>query len=276
MKSIYQPVVKEGIRIQYLGQAGFLLHTGGTGVLIDPYLSDYVISSGIGDPKLFSREFEAPLVPEELFGINFIFITHDHADHSDPLTLGPILKNNPACIVICPRPVVAGLAKLKFSTEKFLVPEIGVDINLGAITFQAIPSAHYELERDRQTGEFKYLGFVLKPGGVVLYHSGDTILYEGLESYLKNAAPRIDIACLPVNGRDKKREALGMVGNLLPEEALHLAQSLGIDLVIPMHNDLFRVNQLDPQSIVELARRDFPDQKVKWMKHGDLLEYKRK
>jgi L-ascorbate metabolism protein UlaG (beta-lactamase superfamily) len=47
-------------------------------------------------------------------------------------------------------------------------------------------------------------GFVIKGGDTVVYidpyHAGDTILYDGLVERLRRHA--LDIACVPVNGRD--------------------------------------------------------------------------
>lgn len=67
----------------FLGQAGFLLRSGGITVTIDPYLSDSV--SAIA-PE-FGRRYPAPLEPHELH-VDVFIVTHNHRDHLDPETLG--------------------------------------------------------------------------------------------------------------------------------------------------------------------------------------------
>ena len=63
------------MRVQYLGQAGFKIDGVKTSYLIDPYLSDYVVSGGYGSAELFSRNFPPPVQPENLIHIDAVFIT---------------------------------------------------------------------------------------------------------------------------------------------------------------------------------------------------------
>lgn len=56
------------IQIKYLGQAGFVIKQAEKSFVIDPYLSNYVVESGIGAAELFSREFAAPVTPSQLTG----------------------------------------------------------------------------------------------------------------------------------------------------------------------------------------------------------------
>ena len=46
------------MELTYLGQAGFLIEDNERRYLIDPYLSNYVVTGGIGDPEYFSRVFK--------------------------------------------------------------------------------------------------------------------------------------------------------------------------------------------------------------------------
>lgn len=263
------------MKIMFLGQAGFLIEGNGTRFIIDPYLSNFVVDSGIGNAKLFSREFPAPIQTDKLCDIDTAFITHDHADHCDPTTLIPLLMNNPKCKVICPYTVFNVLIKLGISHKRLCVPPVGMGQKEGSLSYSAIPSAHYLLDLNPETGESPYFGYVIEFDGVVIYHSGDTVLYDGLLRTLRHAASHIDIACLPVNGRDEKREALGIIGNLQPEEAAKLAHSLGANFLIPMHNDLFKINRLDPEIVNNHITKHFTGQKVKWLQPGDVFHYPR-
>jgi L-ascorbate metabolism protein UlaG (beta-lactamase superfamily) len=257
--------------LTFLGQAGFLIEIKRHRFLIDPYLSNYVVSSGIGSAEYFSREFKPPFSPTELGRIDAIFITHDHADHCDPLTLMPILSAQSQCVIYGPFTVAAQLRSLRVNPYQARVISVGKPVIIESVTVKSIPSAHYELESDGATGEYPFLGFVFNLEGSTVYHSGDTILYEGLVERLAEISSHYDLACLPVNGRDKAREDLGITGNLMPEEALKLAASINSKILIPMHNDLFKINSMDPNILDEIQGSKYPDLEVKWLKAGESL-----
>lgn len=260
------------MKLQYLGQAGFLLKHLSLCVMIDPYLSNYVVTSGIGDAEHFSRAFPAPIDPQTVSGIEAIFVTHDHADHTDPDTLLPILENNPQCVVIGPQSSLDHLKAEGVGEGQLRLAHAFNQENIGDLRFTALPSAHYGLEKNETTGEYTYLGFVIEVDGKVIYHAGDTILYDGMLESLKKISDHYEVCCLPANGRDAEREAMGMIGNLHPEESLELAHQLKAGMLIPMHNDMFKVNSLDPQRLNQYAKEHFPDQKVKWMSPGEVLD----
>lgn len=263
-----QPLVE----FTFLGQAGFIVRDADHGFLIDPYLSNYVVDGGIGPAELFSREFPAPLQAEEMTNIEAVFITHDHADHCDPDTLLPLYRANSALKFICPKPVSEHLASLGVDQQQMIVPEIGkVDTQCG-IEYYAVPAAHYQFDLD-ESGAYAYLGFVIKLGDSWIYHAGDTILYDGMVEQILRYANQIDVACLPVNGRDGWRERMGMVGNLDGAEALELTLRLKADVLIPMHNDLFKVNHVNPAILADLLDRKAPRQKVHWLQPGEKYYY---
>lgn len=73
----------------------------------------------------------------------------------------------------------------------------GESVKVGGFTIHAVPAAHNELETD-QAGCHKYLGYVVQAGPCTIYHSGDTLRYEGMLEWLRRWP--IDIAILPING----------------------------------------------------------------------------
>ena len=80
-----------------------------------------------------------------------------------------------------------------------------------------------------------------KLGPWTLYHSGDTIPYEGMEEILKQWS--INVALLPINGRLPERR---VAGNLWGREAARLAKSISVGIVIPCHYEMFEFNTENP------------------------------
>ena len=259
------------MELEYLGQAGFILSSAEEKYLIDPYLSNYVVSSGIGEAKFFSRAFPPPVAAKTINNVKAIFVTHDHADHCDPETILPVLVNNPGCLVVGPQPALDHLRHEGVNEDRLWLAPVTEWNEINGVRFTSLPSAHYQLDQDERTGNYPYLGFVLNLEGRMIYHSGDTILYDGLEDRLLEISGSYDICCLPVNGRDAEREALGIVGNLQPEEALWLADKLKAEVLIPTHNDLFEINHLDPSRLEEHRKNLYPNQAVKWMQPGEFF-----
>ncbi|MGQ0605010.1 MAG: MBL fold metallo-hydrolase [Anaerolineales bacterium] len=266
------PVPAGMLALCYLGQSGFIIKGGETIIYIDPYLSNYVEEAGFAPPGTFARQFPPPLLPHEATHVQVIFCTHEHADHTDPLTVGPLAAAAPEAIFIGPANSRDVLLAAGIAAERIRVPPVDEPQTLGALTFTALPAAHYELDYDPQRG-YRWLGFIIELNGVTLYHSGDTILYDGLVERLQRQ--RIDIACLPVNGRDGWRERLNLTGNLDGPEAAELAVSIGADVFIPMHNDLFALNRVSPVVLAEFLDRRYPRQKCHWLQPGELYFYVR-
>jgi len=112
-----------------------------------------------------------------------------------------------------------------------------------------VPAAHETIERD-ESGRCKFLGYVVRFGPWTVYHSGDTVLYDGMVERLRRY--EIDVALLPINGRSPDR---GVPGNLWGREAARLAQDIAARLVIPCHFDMFEFNTATPVELSAAAQK---------------------
>jgi L-ascorbate metabolism protein UlaG (beta-lactamase superfamily) len=111
------------------------------------------------------------------------------------------------------------------------------------ITLEAIHSAH-EQRVLNEKGEDEFLGYVVRAGRVALYHSGDCVPHEGLVESLSGRS--IDLALLPINGRDDARRSTGIPGNFTLEEAVRLCEQAGIPSLLCHHYGMFDFNTVDP------------------------------
>jgi L-ascorbate metabolism protein UlaG (beta-lactamase superfamily) len=249
-----------------LGQSGFAVKGGDTIVYIDPYLSDSVAAGG--GPE---RRFPPPLEAASVAHAQAVFASHDHLDHVDEATLTPMLAASPQARLITSPQGAARLRGAGLASDRILTPALGEEYELGALRYTAIPAAHYAFEVDN-AGCASYQGFVLRLNGVTLYHAGDTIIFPELLEALAaaTASVAIDIALLPINGRDGFREARGIVGNLLPEEAVLLAQRIGARTLIAMHNDMFATNRVNPALLFDALDRHAPFLPCHVLQPGEL------
>jgi len=239
------------LHLWWLGQSGYLVQWQGYHLLIDPYLSDSLTKKYAATNKPHVRMTERVIAPERLDFVDVVTSSHNHTDHLDGETLIPLLKANPNLTVIVPR------ANVNFAAERLQIPPerltpIRVDdvpLIVDPFSFQAIPSAHESLEMN-ENGDHRFVGLVIKIGPWTIYHSGDCIPYEGLAQQLKNY--RIDVALLPINGRDPAR---GVAGNFNGEEAVGLAKEVDAKLVIPCHYEMFEFNTASPAGFIQFANR---------------------
>src|SRR5690606_6532809 len=84
------------------------------------------------------------------------------------------------------------------------------------IRVKAIPAAHETFEYDSTNGH-RFVGYIIELNGVKMYHAGDTLVYPELVTMLKEE--KIDLAFLPINGRDFFRNTRNIVGNMDVREA---------------------------------------------------------
>src|SRR4029453_13193961 len=112
----------------------------------------------------------------------------------------------------------------------------GRSVESGGVRLTAVASAHETVERDER-GRCRFLGYVFDLAGFRIYHSGDTVLYDGMVERLR--PHRVDLALLPINGALPGRR---VPGNLSGVEAARLAKDIGAGLVIPCHYEMFEFN----------------------------------
>jgi L-ascorbate metabolism protein UlaG (beta-lactamase superfamily) len=226
----------------WLGQSGFLIQHANDWVLIDPYLSDSLTKKYAMTDKPHVRMTRQVIAPEHLNMARMILTTHNHTDHFDPDTLVPLMNAKPWKYIVVPAAnLEVANARLQGALNNGGGELRGLNDGekLGnGIT--AIAAAHESIERDEK-GQCRFLGYVLQTGHWTIYHSGDTVLYDGLVERLK--AFSIDVAILPINGRAPERR---VAGNLTGREAAQLAKAIGARLVIPCHYDMFEFNTADP------------------------------
>ena len=253
-----------GLAIYWLGQAGFVLAWGEQRWLVDPYLSDALARKYAGQEFSHERMMPAPIGAGEFSRVDLVLCTHRHGDHLDPGTLTQLAARHPGCRFVVPaaewdhaRAVGLPAARL-IGAEAFrplLLGDPAPEDDADDWDVLPLPAAHEALERDA-TGRHRFLGYVLRLGRCRVYHSGDSVPYEGLTERLREC--RCDVALLPVNGRREFLRRRGIAGNFTLTEATELCRGAGIPAMVAHHHGMFAFNTVEPSVIDEAARASEP------------------
>jgi L-ascorbate 6-phosphate lactonase len=214
--------------LTWLGQAGFLIETGGARLLVDPFFSEHE-----------GRTFPPP--PIDVFGarIDRVLVTHEHLDHLDPDSLRDIAVRSPGVSVIAPEPLREQVKGVPFAGVR---PGDRVDLP-GGVAVRVVRAVHAVHPSDgySEGGDPpRFVGYVIETDGVAIYHGGDTIADDRVLAGLDGV--RVDVALLPVNGRGFFREQEDLAGNLDARDAVALAAHCGASILVPLHWDLMAGN----------------------------------
>jgi L-ascorbate 6-phosphate lactonase len=255
-------VLPNSLGLYGLGQVGVAVKGPDGVIYVDPYLTDYG-----GPEERLARNFSPPLEPVDITNATHVLITHAHVDHFDPETLGPLARSSPQAHFY--GPYTCDFSGVASTTERITVPEVGKACAAGHAQITAIPSAHTELEQSERG--YPYLGYVIEWNGVTVYHAGDTVIYDGLVDRLRRWS--IDVAFVPINGRDYFRTSQGIVGNTDFREAAELAETLDIRTVVPTHYDLIPGNTQNPAYFVDYLYQLNPNRRHHLLRLGELYYY---
>jgi L-ascorbate metabolism protein UlaG (beta-lactamase superfamily) len=253
LADVRRVLAERGAGVWWLGQSGFLVAQNGRALISDPYLSDSLTRKYAGTAKPHVRMTERVVDPAALGALGVIDVitsSHQHTDHFDAETLRPLLSANPQARLVLPA-AIGEFAIERLGPEaaaRLVELDEGQSARVGELEFHGIAAAHNTVERDA-LGRCRFLGYVVEWAGLTFYHSGDTLLHDGLVPALRRF--NMDLAFLPINGSEPER---GVAGNLSGKEAARLAHAAGARQVIPCHYDSFEFNTAPPDEFIAECR----------------------
>lgn len=230
--------------LTWLGQAGFRLCHNGSVVVIDPFFSEH------------EKRLRPPPDLSFVGDADWVLATHEHIDHLDIGCLRQIASRNPKVNVALPAPI-AHMVEGIVPANQIHAVEVGTSIRAGSVVVEVVPAVHGIQIEDAYTdgsagdGRVRFVGYVVRTAARSYYHSGDCIVTAELIDCL--AGKQVDVALLPVNGRDYFREQSGIVGNMDVREAIGFAKAIRASVLVPMHWDLFRGNTERPGAVADQA-----------------------
>ena len=184
----------DGFAVWWLGQSGFLIKSAAGHLLFDPYLSDSLTKKYADTDKPHVRMTGRVVDPSKLKPVDVVTSSHNHTDHLDAETLNPLRQANPGLKLVAPEANRAFVAeRLGCDPDWPIGLNEGEAVDVGGFEIYGVPAAHETVERD-EAARCRFMGFVARFGDWAVYHSGDTMLYDGMADLL--APFRVDLALL--------------------------------------------------------------------------------
>jgi len=232
-----------GNKLTWMGHATFrIITTSGKVIVVDPWVQSN------------------PMCPEVLKNfdrLDILLISHGHFDHiADAVELGKryspqVVAIYETCAWMQSKGVTTTSPMNKGGTQK-----VG-DLEITMVN--AIHSCGIQ-DGDKIIYGGEACGFVIGlPGGLKVYHAGDTAVFGDMKLIADLYAP--DVAMLPI----------GDHFTMGPREASLATRLLRVKHVIPMHFGTFPLLTGTPDALRELTR-DIPGLEIHALKPGETLD----
>ena len=262
------------IHLAWLGQAGFAIKFKDKLLIMDPYLSDFLSKKYKGTIFPHVRLMKIPLLPEKIRNLDYVLSSHAHSDHMDPETLTILSNNNPDYKIIVPAAEIEEAVKRGAIRKQIIPSNDGKTIELENIIKIIGVGASHEVLKINEKGEYHFLGYVFDLGGIRIYHSGDCIPYDGLFEKIRDL--QIDLALLPINGRDEYRLSNNIAGNFKIPEVFELCEKSEIQKLIVHHFGMFAYNTVTQEELNDLRKKSSPQLQIIIPEINQIYKIKKK
>jgi L-ascorbate metabolism protein UlaG (beta-lactamase superfamily) len=232
-----------GNKLTWLGHSAFRITTpSGSVILIDPWV--------LSNPM-------TPAPDKKFERIDVMLVTHGHFDHiADAVALGKQFK-----------PQVVGIFETCGWLESKGVPNTnpmnkGGTQKVGEIEITMVNAIHScgIQDGDQEIYGGEACGYIVRlPGGLTIYHAGDTAVFGDMKIIGDLYAPQL--ALLPIGDRF----------TMGPREAALAVRLLNVQHVVPMHYGTFPVLTGRPETLRELIS-DIPSLEIHTLKPGESIE----
>lgn len=221
-------------RLTYIGHGTVLLSLGGSAILTDPILRNWLGPLHRQGP---------PVDPVVTTNTDLVLISHVHRDHLDISSLRRLPASTPLVV-----PHGATRWAARGGADEIREIRVGETISIAGVEVTATPAVH-DGHRDRRRGPgAEAVGYLIGADDRTVYFAGDTDLFRGMSEL-----GSIDLALLPVWGWGTSAGE----GHLDPEDAASALELLRPSVAVPIHWGTFfplGLRRLRPRFLTEPPR----------------------
>lgn len=241
----------DGLSVWYLGCNGFVVRTPETTLYVDPFFGD-------GDPPSFYRMLPVPLHPADVSDCDGVLVTHEHLDHFNPPSYGPILENTGARLYApssCFEDPQIDWDDFQAPDDQRTVVEPGMEFEVGDL------SVHVRAGNDPDSvGEVTYV-FEHETG--TYFNAGDSRFADAFSDIGEEFD--IDVGSLVFGthanifwsedwvGEDEEPETRPTQMYMEENDVVAAANALQLDRLVPCHFDMWKGGRGDPKVLHEHA-----------------------
>ncbi len=221
----------EDLKITWIGHSSFLIQISGINILVDPIFYGLMF--------LYKRVLPSGINIKDLPKIDYVLISHDHADHFDYKTLLELKKFNPTILI------PEGTSSWFFKNNFLKVIELDwwqdcfFYFNNKEIKFSFLPAVHWSGRKYSQINKSFWGSWMITVNYKNIYFAGDTAYdnhFKDIAQYFKT----IDIALMPI-GPVEPRDTVKF-SHLCSKQAVKAFIDLNAENFIPMHWGTFKLN----------------------------------
>jgi L-ascorbate metabolism protein UlaG (beta-lactamase superfamily) len=188
----------------WLGNNGFALKYRAAILFVDPDLA----------------QPDAPLGGGDVRHAGLILCTH--SGRVNVGTIPAMLSASPRAKLVIPKSVADHAHSIGIPYARMVTTDAGLRVEYLDDRIYAVPSSHGKLDWT-PLGGYPYLGYLVRFGGVTIYHAAECVPYDDIVDRLRPYS--VTVALLPVGGRPHSFDI---------SEAAQLAQDIGARWLIPM------------------------------------------
>jgi L-ascorbate metabolism protein UlaG (beta-lactamase superfamily) len=211
----------------WIGHATWVLRLGGKLIATDPLWSERI-------QTVIKRRVAPGVALANVPKLDIVTVSHDHFDHLDMPTLRRI---GPETTFVVP----TNVGPLLRAQGLRNVIELGwfESTVQGDLRITLVPAQHWGMRSPLDKNTRLWGGFVYEGPEGVAYHAGDTALSELTFQTIRERAPRIDWAMLPIGAYEP--QWFMQAQHMGPEEAVRAFDLLGAKHLLAMHWGTFKL-----------------------------------
>lgn len=245
--------------IVWLGHASFFIRIGGQSILVDPVLFDL---------PLIKRRSTLPVSPDQLKGLDYILVSHDHRDHCDSKSLKLLADMNPTATFLTGLRLDALLKTFAKEQEIQAAGWYQQYITDKNIQIYYVPSRHWGRRYWSDTNCHLWGGFVIRGGGKTIYFGGDSG-YGSHFGDIGKVFPSIDYFIGGI-GAYKPEFFMGQ-SHTSPADAVQAFEDTQAKWMIPMHYGTFNLSDEPLGDPVRVLKKAKGQEKILYLRSGEIV-----